>query len=61
MGPLSNITHCSVLYNQVSEHVNDVRMEVSPLWRGPLTIPHISLLASSPPFLRLFCAADANR
>ncbi len=28
---LSNITHCSFLYYQVCEHVNDVRMEVSPL------------------------------
>ncbi len=57
----SKITHCSVLHYQVSEHINDVRMEVTPLWRGPLNIPHVSLLASTPTFLRLFCAADANR
>ncbi len=49
---LSNITHCSVLYYQISEYVNDVRLEVSPLWRGPRNIPHVTLLASSPPFLR---------
>ncbi len=51
---LSNITRCSVLYYQISEHVNDVRIEVSPLWRGPRNIPHVSLWASSPPFLCLF-------
>ncbi len=45
----------------ITRYVNDVRLEVSRLWRGPLNIPHISLLASSTLFLRFFCAADANR